>query len=216
MCRSTLVVALACVWLSAASHAVWAQDYNDRALSTDELQRLAKGELVTRPMRSERGELRLFGGSSWQVIDALPEVVWAALHDTPRYPHMLPRVLQASVVAKRDHEQDLFIYQGSWPIYTSYYLTLRSNAVERSIDFKLDDSRPHGIRAGWGLVRLRAYGSGRTLMALGILADVGHGVLAWFTRALVQRWMLKIPSTVKAFLESGGRDRYTTRAAVAR
>ncbi|HEX7480348.1 MAG TPA: SRPBCC family protein [Polyangiales bacterium] len=203
-----VLTVLAAAWSSGPSRA---QDYDGRALSAEELHRLANGELVTRPMRTQRGELRLFGGSSWQVIDAPPEVVWAGLHDAPRYPKMLPAVLQASVVATRERERDIYIHQGAWPIFTSYYVTLRDSADGRSFDFKLDDSRPNGLRAGWGFVRLLPYPPHRTLLAFGVLADVGHGILVWFARSLLQRWMLEIPSTVKHFLDRGGRHLYVAR-----
>jgi hypothetical protein len=45
-------------------------------------------------------------------------------------------------------------------------------------------------------------------MAFGVLADVGHGLLAAVGRSALQKWMLRVPSTVKRFLERGGRDLY--------
>jgi hypothetical protein len=45
-------------------------------------------------------------------------------------------------------------------------------------------------------------------MAFGVMADLGRGILAAVARSVVQSWMLRVPQTVKHFLESGGRNRY--------
>src|SRR5688500_7536660 len=54
-------------------------------LSSEELSKLERGELVVRATSERRGELRLIGGTSFQVVSAPPEVVWQALLDTPYY-----------------------------------------------------------------------------------------------------------------------------------
>ncbi len=207
----SLATAASALWL-ATSRVGLAQLSGGRELDATELAALAKGALVTRPLRVQRGELRLFGGSSWQVIDAEPQLVWQALLDTERYPHMLPAVIEARLVATPTPTlRHVYLHQGSWPILTSYYLILRSDPARYTLEFQLDQDRPHGLKAGWGMIRLVAYGPRKTLVAFGMLADVGHGILAWVTAGLIQTWMLKTPWAIKRYLDHGGRARYLQR-----
>jgi hypothetical protein len=179
-----------------------------QAFTAEETSRLTHGELVTRPLRTRKGDLDLIGGSCWQVIEAEPEIVWRALHDTSRYPRMLPGVKEARVVAEGAGVRSIHVRQGAWPIFTSYYLLLRSDPAARELAFELDRSRPNGPNAGWGFARVVPYRGGKTLIAFGVLGDAGRGLLAAVGRSVLQRWMLKVPSTVKHFLERGGRDLY--------
>lgn len=177
-------------------------------LTERERQRLAAGELITRPLHMRRGDLDLIGGSSWQVIDAPPLVVWRALQDTERYSKMLPGVKRANLVAQQGSERCVYLRQGAWPFLRSYYAILRSDPTTRTLHFELDRERPHELNAGWGFARVQSYEASKTLMTFGVLADVGHGLLAAVGRSVVQTWMLKVPATVKRFLEHGGRDLY--------
>lgn len=183
-----------------------AQD--QQGFTDEETQSLAAGKLVTRPLRIRRGSLDLIGGSSWQVIDATPEVVWRALHDADRYTKMLPGVKEARMVAQQGGERHVYIRQGAWPVFTSYHAVLRSDPSARALEFELDRRRPHKLNAGWGFARLIPYHGSKTLMAFGMLADVEHGLLAAVGRSLLQKWMLKVPSTVKHFLEHEGSRLY--------
>ena len=64
-------------------------------LSSEELSKLERGELVVRATSERRGDLRLIGGTSFQVVSAPPEVVWQALLDTQYYRRMLPELQSA-------------------------------------------------------------------------------------------------------------------------
>src|SRR6188472_4499201 len=79
--------------------------------TADEWRKLEAGQLVLRPKTRMQGGLQLMGGSSWQVIDASPDVVWRALLDTPRYNRMMPQVLEARLVRTRDNERTVFMRQ---------------------------------------------------------------------------------------------------------
>jgi hypothetical protein len=178
--------------------------------SDEETARLAAGELVTRPVRLRRGGMDLIGGASWQLIDAAPEVVWRALHDTARYPKMLPGVKEVRLIDEQSGVRRVHVRQGAWPVFTSYVAILRSDPAARALEFELDRQRPRQLNAGWGFARLIPRRDGRTVMAFGVLADVGHGLLAAVGRSVVQKWMLRVPSTVKRFLEHGGQALYRT------
>jgi ribosome-associated toxin RatA of RatAB toxin-antitoxin module len=199
------VLALAWIALPLDLHA---RDGGAETFTAEETSRLAEGKLVTRPLRVRRGGVELIGGSSWQVIEAEPEIVWRALHDASRYPKMLPGVKEARVVAEGPDVRTVHVRQGAWPISTSYHVLLRSDPAMRELAFELDQKHAHKLNAGWGFARVVPYRGAKTLIAFGVLADVGRGLLAAVGRSVLQRWMLKVPSTVKSFLERGGRDLY--------
>lgn len=181
----------------------------ERDLSQDERDSLAAGDLVRRPMMQRRGDLQLMGGTSYQVIDAPPRVVWSALLDTRRYPRMMPQVLEARVVRAEDRERTVFMRQGAGPIDASYYLKISLYQERGDITFTIDERRPHDLRAAWGFYTIRPYGQGdKTLLAYGVMADIGGGMLGSFVRGTVHEWMLKVPWTVKRFIEGSGRHIY--------
>ncbi|MDD9942564.1 MAG: SRPBCC family protein [Myxococcales bacterium] len=174
--------------------------------TVEERRALAAGELVTRPMERQAGHLDLIGGSAWQVINAPPAIVFRALLDTPRYPRMMPQVVEARrVEGPRASPRTIFMRQGAGPIGVSYYLNVRVDRERRDIRFRMDTGRPHDLRAAWGSYSVRAYPGGRTLLAYGVMADLGRGMLRVLVRETVHVWMLKVPWTVKRFVEGSGR-----------
>lgn len=181
---------------------------------------MAAGALVSRPQAERRGSLDLIGGTSFQVIDAPLRVVWSALLDTQYYPRMMPQVAEARLVETdaEASQRTVFIRQGSGPLERAYYLTVRVSEAQRDISFRVDDRRPHDLRAAWGFYQLRPYADGRkTLLSYGVMADLNVGMLgAWF-RDDIHEWLLKVPWTVKRFVEGSGRHIYknTWRAALA-
>jgi hypothetical protein len=177
-------------------------------LTADELRRLDGGELVERRLVREQGDQRLLGGTSWQVIDAEPEVVWEALLDTPYYPRMLPQVSEARVVRDAGARRTLFVRHGSGLTQTSYYLDVQIDRRRHDMNFRIDTSRPHGIRAAWGFYAVRSYGEGKTVLAYGVMADIGNGLGSMLLRGTVHEWMMKVPWMVKRFVEGSGRYLY--------
>jgi len=202
--RTVLALVLVSVGLWAwASSAVAAP--KAAPLSVGERARLSAGELVVRSKIERRGSLRLVGGTSWQVIDAEPSVVWRAVLDTQHYPRMLPRLERAKVVSKGARQRTVFLEHAAGPISASYFLKVRTYPERWDVTFVLDDTRPHSVRAAWGFYSIRAYGDGKTLLAYGAMVDVGDGVLAAIARNKVQQWTLRVPALIKRFVENSGR-----------
>jgi hypothetical protein len=187
----------------------------DDALGPLELARLGRGELVQRTATEQRGALRLMGGSSWQVIDAAPDVVWTALLDTAHYHRFLPQLADARIVQDGGHTRTVFM-QHAGVLGPSYYLELNVDAARRKISFRLDDRRPHDIRAAWGFYAVRPYAGDRTLLAYGVKADIGDGVVSAVLRSSAHEWMMKVPWMVKRFVEGSGRYLYAKQARAAR
>lgn len=178
--------------------------------SSKERSSLEQGRLVERPMERRSGSLRLLGGTSYQVIDAPVNVVWQALLDTPHYHRMMPQLLEAKVVEQARDRRTLFMRQGASGLAeASYYLNVNVDASQRDIEFRMDEDRPHDLRAAWGFYNVRPYAGGtRTLLSYGIMADLGDGMLIGLARDSVREWMLRTPWMVKRFVEGSGRHIY--------
>ncbi len=178
-------------------------------LSSRELTELAAGKLVTRPVRENRGDIRLFGGSSFQVIGRSCSEVWRALLDTQRYAKMIPTLSKArAVVSQPDYRIVRFEHRAG-PIGIEYALNLRIAAGTHDMTFALDPGVKGGPRAAWGFISLRPYGEGRTLMSYGVMADPGDGLLTTLLRGQMHGWMLRVPEQMKRFIESEtGRSLY--------
>jgi hypothetical protein len=176
----------------------------------EEWRKLDAGETVIRPASRKQNGLRLMGGSSWQVINAAPTSVWRALLDTPRYHKMMPEVLEARLVQTDDTQRTVFMRQGARGVVEArYYLKVRVYEDRHDITFAVDDKRPHELlKAAWGFYTVRPYKGGKTLLAYGVMADIGEGLLAGVMRSEVHDWMLRTPWMVKRFLEGSGRRLY--------
>jgi hypothetical protein len=171
-------------------------------LSHLELTKLAAGQLVTRPTREVRGDMRLLGGASFQVISRPADEVWRALLDTQRYQKMIPTVSKAqTVVSQPDYRVVRFEHRAG-PIGMQYDLNLRLDAESHDVTFALDPKIKRGPRAAWGFISLRPYTAGRTLLSYGVMADPGDGLLTSMLRGLVHEWMLRVPEQMKRFMES--------------
>lgn len=186
-------------------------------LSSEELSKLERGELVSRAASERRGELRLIGGTSFQVVSAPPEIVWQALLDTQYYRRMLPELQTAQLIRETAKGTQLTrtvtLTHGRGPAVASYTLAMQLDPKKRDIAFRLDETRPHDIRAAWGFYTVRPHGQGRSLLVFGVLADPGDGLLRSVLRPAVQEWALRVPWMVKRFVEGSGRFIYKANAA---
>lgn len=180
-----------------------------RELSQEERASLDRGALVQRPIVERRGSLELMGGTSYQVIDAPLKVVWSALLDTAHYHRMMPRVLEARVVKDDAKERTVYMRQGAGPFQRTYYLSVRMYPERGDITFSVDEKRPHNLNAAWGFYTVRPYAGGeKTLLAYGVMADLDVGGIGALIRGDVHDWLLKVPWTVKRFVEGSGRYIY--------
>jgi hypothetical protein len=189
----------------------------DDPLGPAELARIDRGELVQRQVSEQRGDLRLIGGSSWQLIDAAPEVVWTALLDTAHYTRFLPQLAEARVVQEQGTNRTVYMRHNG-VLAPSYFLALHIDESQHAIAFRLDGKRPHDIRAAWGVYNVRPYDEdgNRTLLAFGVRADIGDGLMTALMRGSAHEWMMKVPWMVKRFVEGSGRYLYAQQANEAR
>lgn len=179
-----------------------AQSSARKPFSAEERLRLAQGELVTRPVREQRGSLRLVGGASWQVIKATPEQVFRALLDTPRYARLLPTVSEARLVSESPALRRVVFEHRKGFLRIAYRLALEIDAHEKTIAFRLNDPLESSVRAAWGFVSVHPYDPGSALLAWGVRADPGHSLIVSLVRGMIQEWILKVPWQVRRFMES--------------
>ena len=176
--------------------------------SSDELTRedkklLAAGELVMKHKNEQRGAYKLFGGQSWQIVDAPPDVVWEALKDLSGYKNFIPLATESTVKHQAGEEADLAIRQQWGPIDVRYVLQTTLEPERGAVVFRVDHSQEHDIRAGWGFIRVRPYKRNRTLVSFGALVDIGDGMFVSIVRPAVRRDLLRIPYFLKNHLEGG-------------
>jgi ribosome-associated toxin RatA of RatAB toxin-antitoxin module len=179
--------------------------------TTDEREDIESGELATRGHTEQRGELALVGGSSWQRIDAPPERSWRAVRDIERYQHMLPLLESATVIQGSGDDIRVRMQHSRGPINIRYHLRMRFDNATRTMRFQLDDRHTNDVRAAWGYARVDSWPDGGTLFSWGVMGDFGSGLLTGLMRPLVRRWMLRIPSTFKSYIEGWGGRNYASR-----
>jgi len=205
-----LSAALAVLAASFVSHGSSAQvrGQGSRPFSRTEQHVLDTGGLVVRSVTKQRGSLRLVGGASWQVINLPPEAVFRAVLDADRYPRMLPRVVESHVVARHGTERIVLVRHAAGPVAARYYLRTNVYQDRKDLTFTLDERRPHDIRAAWGFFAVRPYRNGKSVLSYGVMTDIGEGVVTGLFRGQVHEWILRVPWTIKKYIEGRGRQRY--------
>lgn len=174
--------------------------------SAEEQRKLRAGRLVMRREMSQRGELRLIGGTAYQVVDAPPEQVWAAVMDTASYTEFLPRVVVSRTVRERAGQRLVYIEHRQGPVAASYHVRIDLLPQQHMARFRIDTSRPHSIQDGWGFFIVQPFGDDRSMVTFGIMADVGTGVVSGLMRPTLHEWMLRVPNELKKYVERLRRD----------
>lgn len=173
---------------------------DSREFTPQERQLLDKGKLVKRQMTQRRGGLHLVGGTSWQVIDADADHVWKVITDVRTYRKLFPHVVDARLLAKRGEFRLVYLEHASGPFHVSYSLKGQANAKRRDLTFELDTSRPRDITAAWGFFTVRPYGKGKSILAYGVMLDIGSGILSALLRDQICGSMLHIPRNVRKYI----------------
>ena len=175
-------------------------------LTAEDKKLLASGELVMKPKNEQRGAYKLFGGQSWQIIDAPPAVTWAALKDLSGYKNFIPLATESVIKHQDSEETDVAIRQQWGPIDVRYVLQTTLQPEKGAVVFRVDHSQAHDIRAGWGFIRIRPYKENKSLVSFGALVDIGDGVFVSIVRPAVRRDLLRIPYFLKNHLEGAASE----------
>jgi hypothetical protein len=185
------------------------------SLSFAEQTRLVAGDTVARPMVLTTGQGRYVGGLAYQVVRASPAEVLAALGNAAELPLMLPRTKAARLVDVTRRGARVELTSGTSLVETTYTVVLK-RATATEVRFRLDPSRPHGIRDLWGYVRVKPLGKGQTLVTMAVALDVGPGLVRALFEDKIQRVILDTPRRIRDYLEPKALARSDSPAAAPR
>jgi polyketide cyclase/dehydrase/lipid transport protein len=194
----TLWACLLALSLAAPLRAESASDASPQ-LSGSEQHALEAGVLVSRALRFAHGDGSYVGGVSYQVVDARPELVLAALSDVANWPEALPRTKSARLLDDRNGLSRVELVQGGSFVEARYTVVL-DRADGETIRFWLDPSRPHDIRDVWGFFRVKALPGGRSLVTVGAALDLGDGLARMLFEDKIAKMLLRAPRQIRAFM----------------
>ena len=171
-------------------------------LTEDESARLEQGFLITHPKAERRGDLRLVGGTAFQLIDLPPKAVWqGVIQDPSRYQFILPCARESRETARESEaDRTVFIRHAYGPASAEYHVRMHFDPATHTVMFRMADDLPHSIVAGWGFFRLHAWEGGRTLVSWGVLVDPGHGLLIETFLPRVRVLLLRVPLKLRRYL----------------
>jgi hypothetical protein len=172
-----------------------------RGFSASEREALGAGAMVSRPLRFESAAGRYVGGVSYQIVDARPELVLAALSDVANWPEALPRTKSATLLESKDGLSRVELVQGGSLLEARYAVVLERAEDGETIRFWLDPSRPHDVRDVWGFFRVKALPEGRCLISVGAALDLGDGLARMLFEDRIASMMLRAPRKIRAFVE---------------
>jgi len=198
--RGAIIIGIALLGASVLVHDLEAQeiapfDPSERAL-------LSRGELVRRNTSRREGANHFVGGTSWQRVRAPIDRVWATVRDPSAYSRLIPSLDEARVVEERGGTRIVRMHHTYGIGEAAYFVRMRVDDERHEMRFELDRSRPHDIRAGRGFLSLTSY-RGDTIVAWGMLADVGAGVLQQVFGPFLNEWLLLPPRCVRDDVEPG-------------
>lgn len=205
---SVLAVLLASASLTGGAPPVRAEA--GAQFSSAERSTLEAGRLVTRRRMERQGSLVHFGGTSFQTIDRPLREIWRAVRNPSMYRELLPNVESIRVVERGTQHAVVRFDHGYGPIHAGYHLRLTFSERDTDVSFALDPTRPNDVRSARGFLSLSAWPNdpNRTLVSWGILAGIDDGFVAGFVRPQLHDWMLRVPTTMRRFLEGRGRTRF--------
>ncbi len=169
-------------------------------LTEPERRSLGAGGLVSRSLRFAQAGGSYVGGVSYQVVDARPELVLAALSDVANWPEALPRTKSAQLIESRGGLPRVELVQGG-AFVDARYTVLIDRAEGDTIRFWLDPSRPHDIRDVWGFFRVKALPGGRSLITVGAALDLGDGLARMLFEDKIAKMLLRAPRQIREFVE---------------
>lgn len=202
--RLRLGTTLACAVAASLCVAVGlVEAQQDDAFTREEQNRIRAGELVARNVTRREGRFAMRGGTSWQLVHAPVDQVWAAVTDTRAYPHLIPALERARLVSQDGDERVVHMQHRYSFATASYFARVRLEPQRYHMSFTLDRTRPHDLRAGRGFITLSAYEEDNTIVTWGVLADIGGGAVLSVFGPLVDDWLLKVPLCVRNHVEPG-------------
>jgi carbon monoxide dehydrogenase subunit G len=201
MARTGLVALLLGAWLLAAAPVNAERSRPQHALDAGERQALLAGATVARPLHFDRNDGSYIGGVAYQVVNATPARVLAALSDVDALPRALPRTERATLVSREGRRARVELVQGMPPFLVTYTVNLEETPSGDRIRFWLDPTRPHDVKDVWGYFRVKPFGKNKTLVTLAVALDIGPGLARLLLSDRVERIILRAPQKLREYVE---------------
>ena len=209
MFRSLLIAGIMATAAATTPLASAAQPVTSPNVWTDEERQLIRyGRLVQRQRSHLVGGIRHYGGTSWQRVNAPPKAVWRALRDTPRYPKLLPMVREAKLVQENEHQRVVHVRHGPRLFAIQYELHMDFREATQEVLFRVDHRRSRSQRSGHGKIAVVPYAQDQAVIHFQVMAEVGQGWIARILRPRLQDGLLRVPQSIKRYLEGDGRTLY--------
>lgn len=168
------------------------------SLTLKERSELLEGWVVSRPLQLESRGDRAVGGVSYVLVDAPPGVVLRSLVDVAKLPELLPRTQRATLVHAEPGRQVVELTSGTALVSATYSVVLERDGEQ--VRFRLDPSRPAGIRDTWGFFRVQEFDGRRSLLTVAAVVDLGPGLARALFEGRVQSLILGMPDRIRTKL----------------
>ncbi len=167
-------------------------------LSADETRRLVRGETVVRTQALRHADERYVGGVAYAILDDSAEDVADLVADVGAWTRILPKTRSARRVGVSGNDTLVEMTNGTGLVQATY--TMRVRREGQLVRFWMDLTRHHDIEDVWGFVRAEPMADGRTLVAYGILVDMGSGILRDLFEDRVRTLALSVPDQLRDLL----------------
>ena len=170
-------------------------------LPAADLERLARGEVVTVPLDLELPKGAYFGGIAYAVISAPVAEVAAVLADPSTYRSIIPMTLESRVLWQKGGETGVYLRQGGRHGSAAYALLVRRESLGL-FRFWLDPREPHEIADLWGYFRVQPWGQGAALLTYAALVHLDFGLVKLLFSETIRRVALGTPAAVRAYVDA--------------
>lgn len=210
MGRAALVLLVAVLGLCAGVVAPQGARGQQGGFTSRERDLLGRGQLVARPREETRGDRVWVGGSSYQQVDRPRDEVWRGVHDVSHWRYMLPETAETRAEPGDDGTQLVGVRHSYGPIDARYTLRVQFDDPSHRATFEVEPGRPHDVRAAHGFIEVHPWpgDTTRSLIVWAVLADPGDNPLVAMLVGDIQYWSLRVPSTMRDYLQGDGASRY--------
>jgi ribosome-associated toxin RatA of RatAB toxin-antitoxin module len=177
--------------------------------------KLAAGKTLKKALPTS-GAQGFYGGTGYTIIDAPPEVIWAAIDDWSSYPKVYPKTVSCTELSRKGNVSLIRVEMGHQLLSIEYHMTVRREREKNMLHFELVPNKPHDIEETKGYWRLFPQKDGRTLVAYVVATRVPMGIINLIGpkyESMIERHLLGVPGELKRWIEGPKGAKYFKQAA---